>query len=180
MLMNYSPFTKTPDTLVANDLDVLRSVSEGWYVEYKREVPKARSIAKSISAFANQYGGWVFYGIEEDGGLEGNRAAAFPGVPTEDLTCSLNLVREAAKDSIQPSPYFEIYHVSGPCDEIGLDEGRAIIVVVVPEGPRPPYVHIDGRIYVRVGDSSDPESEKDRTRLEMLWEKGRSKKTSTR
>jgi hypothetical protein len=54
----YSPFPKPLSDIVAADLSVLRSVVEGWYVEYRRLVPNASSIAKSISAFANQFGGW--------------------------------------------------------------------------------------------------------------------------
>ncbi len=34
-------------------------------MEYKRQEVNARSLAKSLSAFANTYGGWLFLGVEE-------------------------------------------------------------------------------------------------------------------
>lgn len=50
MRTDYTPFTKDFFEITADDLAVLRSVAEGWYVEYKREVPNAGSVAKSILA----------------------------------------------------------------------------------------------------------------------------------
>jgi len=49
-----------------------RQISEGWYIEYKSELPKktgkidSLKITKSISAFANTKGGWLFFGIGTD------------------------------------------------------------------------------------------------------------------
>ena len=51
------PFDKEVADLFAEDLEGLRQVHEGWYVEYKEEAISPRNIAKSLSAFANQYGG---------------------------------------------------------------------------------------------------------------------------
>lgn len=64
----YSPFTRPIDTVDASDLPSLRSAAEGWHLDYKREVPDTDSAAKSISSFANSYGGWVVYGVEAPGG----------------------------------------------------------------------------------------------------------------
>ena len=78
-MISYNPFKKEIQDLQATDLAVLLEVAEGWFIEYKQgEVPPA-NIAKSLSAFANHYGGWVFYGIEEaaDGS---HQAGAFPGI----------------------------------------------------------------------------------------------------
>ena len=58
----FSPFDNQLESLSAPDLERLRDVAEGWYIEYKSEVSKAPDIAKSISALANTYGGWIFYG----------------------------------------------------------------------------------------------------------------------
>ena len=65
LMSDYNPFGKIIREIDTGDLSTLRDVSEGWYVEYKSEVPDAPSIAKSISALANTYGGWIFYGIDE-------------------------------------------------------------------------------------------------------------------
>ena len=61
----YSLFAKPLADLNVADLSVLRYVPEGWYVEYKREVPSPKPLAKAVAAFANTYGGWLFLGIEE-------------------------------------------------------------------------------------------------------------------
>ncbi|MCB0094138.1 MAG: ATP-binding protein [Caldilineaceae bacterium] len=168
--LQYDPFLVEFDNLEPRHLSVLTDVSEGWYVEYKRQSVSSRSIAKSISAFANHYGGWLFYGIVEanDGS---NRAQEFPGLDVCELSVFLEQIRNAAKDSIHPSPYYEYKVLSGPCEAIGLPIERAIVVVAVPSGPDAPYVHSDGRIYRRVADSSDPKPETDRFILDQLWQR---------
>ena len=57
------PFEKAFQDLVAADLACLREVSEGWYVEYKSTAIAPRALAKSLSAFANQYGGYLFLAL---------------------------------------------------------------------------------------------------------------------
>ena len=42
------------------------------------------------------------------------------------------------------------------------------LLVHVPQGPEPPYVHTDARIYRRVGDSSAPKPETDQSILDRL------------
>jgi predicted HTH transcriptional regulator len=117
--MPYSPFQKPISDLEAADLDVLKDVNEGWYVEYKREVSKAPDIAKSISAFANTYGGWLFYGIEEKSKSE-PVAGSFPGVARAELDSALQRVRQAVATHVNPSPHFDTKLVWGPHDPIGL------------------------------------------------------------
>jgi hypothetical protein len=169
----YSPFAKPIVDLDAADLAVLRSVAEGWYVEYKRLVPSASSIAKSISAFANQFGGWLFYGIEEN--ADGSRTAgAFPGVASTEVQASETRIRDAVRNSVNPIPFFETRVLHGPCAEPPLVEGRAVIIVRVPAGANPPYLHSSGRMYRRVADSSDPCEITDRHTLDTLVERARS------
>ena len=45
------PFDKDISDLLAEDLEGLRQVHEGWYVEYKAEAISPRQIAKGLSAF---------------------------------------------------------------------------------------------------------------------------------
>jgi predicted HTH transcriptional regulator len=62
----YTPFPgRSLEQLDQSDLATRRDVSEGWYVEDKRALPKVRSITKPVSAFANTYGGWLFQGGQE-------------------------------------------------------------------------------------------------------------------
>lgn len=142
------------------DLAVLRDVSEGWYVDYKSGVMSARVIGKHLSAFANQFGGWLFFGVEETRDAE-RKAAGFPGIPNEDLELLVNRVREGAIHQCSPHVVYEERLFHGPIPELGLPERRAILAIGIPEGYQCPYVHSSGRIYRRLADSSDPTHETD-------------------
>lgn len=167
----YSPFEKELSDLQAEDLSVLRTVHEGWYVEYKREVPNAASIAKSVSAFANTYGGWIFYGVAEKSKDE-PVAGAFPGIRTDELDIALQRLRQAVAVQVQPPPHFDVAVLRGPEDAIELGAGRAVICIRVPWSPNTPHVHANGQIYRRVADGSEPRPEADRFVLDQLWRRG--------
>lgn len=168
MKYDYNPFDKDFEDVATGDLVVLSSVAEGWYVEYKREVPNASSIAKSVTAFANTYGGWLFYGIAEKS-KEDPVAHSLPGILNEDADACLQRFRQAVANHAQPAPFFRVKALFGPLEEFGLLEGRCVIVAYVPWGPEAPYIHKDGRIYRRVGDGSEPRPENDRFILDKLW-----------
>ena len=110
--LRYTPFDIDLNEISQTDLATLREVSEGWYVEYKSEVTNPRSLAKSLSSFANRYGGWLILGVQEN--PKDHTAASFPGVPNSDLTSILQQLRDAAKDLLQPTlPLF--HHIlTGP------------------------------------------------------------------
>ncbi len=166
----YNPFDCELNSLKTSDLQKLKQIAEGWYVEYKRELITTRKIAKSLAAFANHYGGWIFYGVQESD--DGNNLAdAFPGLDADSISCLIASLKNAAKDIITPAPYYEYLVLDGPCTEIDLPDDRSIVVVVVPSGPDAPYIHSDGRIYRRVADSSDPKPETDRFILDQLWQR---------
>jgi predicted HTH transcriptional regulator len=167
MRYDYNPFDKTFDDVAPEDLAILSAVAEGWYVEYKQEVPNASAIAKSVTAFANTYGGWLFYGIAEKS-KDDPVAGTYPGIAGEDADGVLQRIRQAVANHAQPSPFFRVKSLAGPVDSIGLPEGRCVIVGQVPWGPEAPYLHKDGRIYRRVGDGSEPKPENDRFILEHI------------
>lgn len=166
----YSPFEKELFRVEVSDLVALTQVQEGWYIEYKREAPKPASIAKSIAAFANTYGGFLFYGITEKSKDE-PVAGEFPGIDVNELDAVQNKVRQSISSHLSPTPHFETKVVRGPCAEIGLVEGRAIICIEVPWSPQAPHVHKSGLIYRRVGDSSEPKPENDRHILDELFKR---------
>lgn len=171
--VSFNPFglEQTLENLEPGDLSVLQDVAEGWYVEYKREVVSSRNIAKSLAAFANHYGGWIFYGV--NGTNDGtNVASNFPGLDTGEVSLLIERLRNASKDCIIPSPFYDHKIIRGPSDQINLPEGKSVVVVKVPSGPNTPYLHIDGRIYRRIADSSDPKPEIDRLALDHLWQRG--------
>ncbi len=112
-MVAYSPFDKDLKDLEAESLSILRQVSEGWYIEYKREVPNATSIAKSISAFANTYGGWLFFGVVERS-KEDTVAGEFPGIAGVQIDASLQRIRQAAASHVNPAPHFDCKVLWGP------------------------------------------------------------------
>ena len=168
--LRYTPFNRIADDILATDLEELSEVREGWYVEYKSKPPNVRDIAKSLSSFANQYGGWLFFGVEED--PRSKSAARFPGIQNEDIPNVLELVRNAAKDVIRPQVAYQTHVIEGPLKAKGLNSGYSVIIVRVPEGSNTPYIHNDGRIYIRLGDSSSPISAKDKSTFDLLYQRG--------
>lgn len=170
-LISFNPFNKNLEKIVPDDLAVLRNVAEGWYIEYKGQLVSLKSIGKSISAFANHYGGWLFYGIEEAN--DGSKTAGnFPGLDQSEVASLIEQIRNAVKDVINPSPYYEYKILTGPSTQIGLPDNKSVVLVLIPSGPNAPYIHSDGRIYRRVADSSDPKQETDRFILDQLWQRG--------
>ena len=167
----YVPFQAELETLKGPELAALRDVGEGWYVDYKEIVPPIKALAKHLSAFANQYGGWLFLGVKEKAD-KGMTAESFPGIPSSSIPSAQVALREAASAHVTPPPYFETKVIYGPINELGLPPDRAVLVVGIPEGTNPPYIHSSGRIYRRVADQSDPKPETDRHVLDLLWERG--------
>jgi len=108
---SYSPFGKEWSLLQTSDLARLRSVEEGWFVEYKRESIKAADkVAKSISSFANTHGGWLFYGIEEES-KQNPVASKFLGIPEREVENLLQRIRQGLNSHLQPEkerPYLRV------------------------------------------------------------------------
>jgi hypothetical protein len=169
-MIDFNPFNKPFCQIQIEDLSRLLQVEEGWYVEYKRGVPDPSPIAKTISSFANQYGGWVFFGIDQK--KEGPRVAGgFPGISSKDVQMLCEKIRGSVTGNINPIPYYELRIFEGPCSEIGLGNEQCIIMVLIPPGVDPPYIHSSGRVFLRQSDSSDPKPETDRAVLDRLWER---------
>ncbi|TCQ16414.1 helix-turn-helix domain-containing protein [Rhizobium sp. PP-CC-3G-465] len=176
-MYNYNPFKKQIGLIELEDLETLRNIPEGWYIEYKQEIPNGRSIAKSISAFANTYGGWLFYGIKESD--DGRRVmGALQGIPVAEVAKAEDAIRQAASSLVSPSPHFETKVIFGDATSALLPETHAVIVVGVPSGSNAPYVHGTGAIYRRVADSSEPRPETDRHFLDLLWERGKTRRSN--
>lgn len=167
----YTPFDKEFDNVLPEDLYTLNEVHEGWYVEYKSDVPSNRALAKSLSAFANQYGGILFIGISTD--RNANIPNGYPGILSTRVDDAYEQIRNSSKDLLNPPVFYTTRTFEGPIHSIRLPKGNSIIAVRVPQGPDTPYVHNDGRIYRRVADSSGPSPETDRTTLDLLHDRRR-------
>ncbi len=172
-MLNYSfyPFKKKLEEIDGDDLMLLKEVSEGWYVDYKVQCIKIPDLAKHLSAFANQYGGWLIIGVSEDkNGLR--TAAGFPGVDVDDVEKISREIREASSAHSNPVILYEEKIIKGPVAEVGLEEGKAIVIIGIPMSMNSPHIHSSGRIYRRVADQSKPKEEKDRHILDDLWKRG--------
>ena len=170
-MTSYTPFEKPIRDLQISDLVVLKTVAEGWYVEYKGQLVSSSALAKAISAFANTYGGWLFLGIAELS-KENPVAGFFPGVPNDEVDTTLQRLRQCAAEYLNPTPYFRTRTLRGPCSATGLAKDSTIIGLQIPQSHMAPHVHKDGRIYRRVADSSEPKPETDRFILDQLWRRG--------
>ena len=170
-MSRYFPLEKSVREIKTEDLLELKTISEGWYCEYKREIGKAISIAKSVSALANSHGGWIFYGVEQD--RLTRCAARAPGIPLQEVSQAEVWLRQAVSGSISPTVYYEHVFLSGPLPALGLDDQHCVLAVFVPEGINAPYLHSSGRIYRRIADESDPKEECDRQVLDVLFRRSK-------
>jgi hypothetical protein len=170
---SYYPFKNVLEKIDGSDLLMLKEVSEGWYIDYKRSDIKQDDYAKQLCAFANQYGGWLIIGVEEAQKEQALRVAGvFCGVESTEVDRISLKIREAASSGINPEVLYEEKIVHGPIDEIGLEEGRSIIILGIPASDVTPHIHKSGRVYRRIADQSKPKEETDRFILDELWKKG--------
>lgn len=132
---NYSPFDKELVDLDQTELDKLiaKGISEGWYIEYKVDLPKKSGkldqikIVKTISVFSNTKGGWLFYGIQAD---EKNVATALIGIDILEYRNIPDQISQIISANITPKPLFHIKAVKL--------EQKDILIIRVEESPIPP------------------------------------------
>ena len=127
---SFNPFSKNIDKINGEDLFVLKDISEGWYVDYKENIIKIPKIAKHMSAFANQYGGWLFFGIKES---EARTAGRYVGVDKDEVSKLLISIREAITAHSSPEIYYKEKIIEGPCNAIGLPEDKSIVILYIPD-----------------------------------------------
>jgi schlafen family protein len=161
--MDFDPFEKDISSLVEADLSKLisKGVAEGWYVEYKSDFPSSKKIGHSIAAFANSDGGWYILGVDAD--KTTNVAVSICGFDLATHPNPKDTVRNIVA-KIGPTPYFT-------SQLILLPNNRACLVIYVEKGFEAPYVTLDGKIYRRVGEGSDPIAETDHYAIQKLFER---------
>ena len=165
-MSEFSPFKEPLVRVAPSELKEFYSIAEGWHVEYKSQPTPPKELAKSLSSFANQYGGWLVLGVVED--AKTLTAQEFRGLSQEQVSRVVQHLRDASRDCVNPEVYYEHRIFDGPIGEINLPSGKSVVVVNVPQAPEPPYVHADARIYRRVGDSASPKPETDPSILDRL------------
>ena len=117
----------------------------GEVTEYDKkerlEERKPKSWLKSISAFANGIGGFLFFGVADDDTLVG----------LADAKADSEKISEAIKARIDPVPEVIL--------SIQTEEGKQFIVLQVKPGSETPYYYVgDGSMtaYIRIGNESVP------------------------
>lgn len=147
----FNPFDKPLDEIVFEDLDQLseNGVAEGFYVEYKEQMPSNKQVAKGVSSFANTDGGLFFLGIKDDD--EDNVPVAFPGLDISGKVETKEKLRNVLKGRISPPPNFKSRLIHNP-----HEEEQAVAMLSVPKSYSTPHITNDGRIYRRLGEGSDP------------------------
>ena len=150
----YNPFKCPLEELDITGIEELINVTEGWFVEYKREcAPK--SFGKEVSAFANSHGGWLVVGLDEDE-KTGKPNGSGPGIDSRIVRKLMDSYRDSASSQCSPAPQILIKAIEGPSKILGLAQEKSVIVVEVPESRKKPHIHCTGSIYRRQIDNSEP------------------------
>jgi ATP-dependent DNA helicase RecG len=118
------------------ELQVQISLGEDSTRQYKADVRNAASLASEMAAFANSEGGTIFLGVADDGGT--------PGLDKADVARINQLISNAASHLVK-SP------LTVRTENIGLENGRIVIVLTVPKGLDKPYFDKNGVIWLKTG-----------------------------
>ncbi len=146
--------------------DILRlgaeEIEEGILLDYKSDWVDNKKLAKAVASFANTHGGHLILGVSAD--KLKNVPMSVTGVEERDGI--KERVANVCKSRIHPLPFFRMKLV-----KLREMTGRCVLVIEVPESYEPPH-YVNGVIYVRNGESSDPvEPLKNHFVIEKLYEK---------
>ncbi len=146
------------ETLVEN------RIPESLILDYKRELGSStKEIAKDVSSFANERGGWLIYGVETD---EHDMPKGI--VPLESTPGLKEKVEQQINSAVSPPPYTEMKLVEAP------QEGKCLLVLFVPESSNLHMVTVrrDNRYYRRGNFIAVPMTEREvRDRYEQIIRK---------
>ena len=104
--------------------------------QFKADVTNGESLASEMVAFANSEGGTIYIGVGDDG--------ATPGLTFQDVQRINQLISNVASQMVR-SP------IDVTTQNVGLENGRIVIVLTVPSGIDKPYFDKNGVIWIRVG-----------------------------
>lgn len=123
-------------------MDIKKLIGEATEYDKKLalEEKKPKSWCKSVSAFANTFGGALIFGISNDGQVVG----------LNDSEGDAEKISEIIKSRLTPIPEFKLrFHKT--------DDGKILVVLEVYKGDETPYYYSgDGVLeaYVRIGNES--------------------------
>lgn len=139
-------------------MDSSRIIGEATTYDKKLKLEKKKPLSwlKSISAFANTFGGTLLYGIDDNGYLVG----------LENAERDAEEISEMIKSLMDPIPEFEL--------TLSEQDGLKFMRVAVKAGTETPYyVFLDGHrdAYIRVGNESVKATSIDLKRLVLKGER---------
>ena len=123
-------------------MDIKKLIGEATEYDKKLalEEKKPKSWCKSVSAFANTFGGALIFGISNDGQVVG----------LNDPEGDAEKISEIIKSRLTPIPEFKLrFHKT--------DDGKILVILEVYKGDETPYYYSgDGVLeaYVRIGNES--------------------------
>lgn len=121
--------------LTAEEIKSLAYSGEGYNVDFNIRVPsKMKEVTTEVCAFANSEGGYIIFGIDNGGTIQ--------GIDIDNNTRSK--IQDAVRD-ISPAIHVNLYPV--------VVDDKTVWVLDVPSGKDKPYV-ISGVIYMREGANS--------------------------
>lgn len=135
---------------------------EGWLWDYKRDLPNGNAalceILKSIQAFYNSYGGYIFFGVEET--IKDKKwqlfckkpvkidASKFRNLIKEYLTNTIDIGIGQAELEVDDESYF-LSFIRIPKRPIGMTPSKVRKKGAGIEGKRNKYVFMPGDMYFR-------------------------------
>ncbi len=162
--MNWRPFDRPLQDLTESDLKALvdGEAHEGLHLECK-SVWGSHQAARSVASFANSDGGGtLIVGVEAK--------SLIPTALSPDSMSATQLTEAAVialRAGIAPIPNFRV-------KGIDASNGGSYVVVEVPSGLEPPYIHIrSGQVLTRNPIGSEPIQIHDRETLDRLYRQGR-------
>lgn len=135
-------------------IDIRKLIGETTEYDKKQylEVRRHKSWLKNVSAFANGEGGFLVFGISDDGAITG----------LVDAEKDAEIISEQIKSRMDPIPEFSLEFIE--------DDGKKLIVLQISKGEETPYYYAgDGALetYVRVGNESVKATATEQKRLVM-------------
>lgn len=123
--------------LTSEDIETFLASSdseESFYFEFKDDRVDPKKVTEEISALANTFGGYIFFGVSDSHGIEG-----CSDWDEQRITTTLH-------NNISPTPSFDIKKF--------VINDKTIYVLKIDEGAEPPYITNKGKIYERLSSSA--------------------------
>lgn len=148
---------KNIDKVTFDDLNILKSIEEGYIVEYKSTFDSSvkNKIPSIVTSFANSDGGWLILGITDDT-HEINKI--------EEERTDFDVTINNKLENVTPKPKFETKFLKE-----SEKDNDGVLLVYIYKGENTPYI-ANGTVYIRSGSSKTP-IKSDRATIDELYKR---------